>query len=614
MLRALHHRGPDDHGLKCWPGSALVHTRLSILDLSPAGRQPMSNEDGTIWTVFNGEVYNHRELRADLEARGHRLASHSDTAVLPHLYEELGPDFLSRLRGMFALAVYDAANQRLLLARDRFGIKPLFFAGAEERLAFASEIPALLKVPGLDTRPDAQALCDFAALAYIPAPETFYRGIRALQPGELLEAQLQRDRVSWRTRRYHRWVIAPDPRLTLSDAAARADELLMTGVARQLESDVPLGTLLSGGIDSSLVSAAAQNALDGRLRTFNVRFSDSGYDETWAASAVATHIGSQHETLDMDGERGSWERITGLLRHAGQPYADTSIFAVNAVCRSMRRHVTVALSGDGGDEGFGGYNFYWQLGRISRWQAWPPPARRAGMALLDALSGLGALTRRLSDRVGPLNMADDTAIVQRLFSWVREEEQQRLCRNAERLPVRRLFEPEWEYQLSPNAGRLERLSAHATEVISRLTLPNDFLFKTDTASMKEGLELRVPMLDEDLFAFGLSLPHALKVKGRLCKRVLRRLAVLKLPRRVAEKPKRGFGVPLDTWVDDGFRPALRETLLGGPSKLPEFFHRSVYRPIVEAFCEDRPCPGISRQGLYQRAIMLLAAHVALETT
>jgi asparagine synthetase B (glutamine-hydrolysing) len=221
-------------------------------------------------------------------------------------------------------------------------------------------------------------------------------------------------------------------------------------------------------------------------------------------------------------------------------------------------------------------------------------------------------TRHLSDRVRPLNTADDTSIVQRLYCWVREEEQERLCHDTHRLPVRRFFEPEWEYHLPCNAGRLERLSAHATEVISRLTLPNDFLFKTDTASMKEGLELRVPMLDEDLFAFGLSLPHELKVKGRLCKRVLRKLATLKLPRQVAQKPKWGFGIPVDTWVDDDFRPALRDTLLGCSSKLSEFFRPSVYRPMLEAFCDGRPCPGISRQGLYQRAIMLLAAHLALD--
>jgi asparagine synthase (glutamine-hydrolysing) len=227
----------------------------------------MANEDGTVWTVFNGEIYDHRELRHDLEKRGHVFKGHSDTEVLPHLYEEDGVELVGKLRGMFAIAIYDARSRTLILARDRFGIKPLFYAPGKERLAFASEIRALLELRGIDTTPDRQAIYDFAALFFIPAPETFYRGIRALQPGEMLEARLDADRVSWTTRTYHRWSITPDPALTLEKATDRVDALLTNAVRCQMESDVPLGTLLSGGIDSSLVSAAAQEALNGGLRT-----------------------------------------------------------------------------------------------------------------------------------------------------------------------------------------------------------------------------------------------------------------------------------------------------------------------------------------------------------
>src|SRR2546426_7590260 len=313
MVRALRHRGPDANGIKSWPQATLVHTRLSIIDLTPAGAQPMANEDGTVWTVFNGEIYNHRELRRNLEKQGHVFRGHSDTEVLPHLYEEEGLDFVKKLRGMFALAIYDTRRHVLMLARDRFGIKPLFYAPSKDRLAFASEIRALLGLPGIDTRPDRQAIYDFAALFYIPAPETFYTGIRALEPGEILEARLDVDGVSWKTQAYHRWSIAPDLALTLDQATDRADELLTTAVCRQMESDVPLGTLLSGGIDSSLVSVAAQTALTQGLRTFNVKFSEEEYDETWAAVAVAKNIGSHHQTLDMDGVRGTWDHVTALL-------------------------------------------------------------------------------------------------------------------------------------------------------------------------------------------------------------------------------------------------------------------------------------------------------------
>jgi asparagine synthase (glutamine-hydrolysing) len=611
MAEALHHRGPDARGIRSWPDATLVHTRLSIIDLSPAGAQPMANEDHTIWVVFNGEIYNHRELRHGLEARGHVFRGHSDTEILAHLYEEMGSSFLLRLRGMFALAVYDTKAQRLLLARDRFGIKPLFYAPEKHRLVFASEIRAILEVPGIDTRPNPQAIHDFAALFYIPAPDTFYRGIRALQPGEILEVSLEGNEISWKTDSYHQWAITPDLDLTLNKGADRAGALVACAVRQQMESDVPLGALLSGGIDSSLVSAAAQSSTRDQLHTFNVRFSDKEYDETWAALAVARHIGSHHQTLDMDGVDGSWDHVTGLLKHAGQPFADTSLFAVNAVCRLMRQHVTVALSGDGGDEGFGGYDLYWQIARVNRFQILPAPILLWGAPLLRPVARLGLVPTWLPQRLLDLAGADETAIVQDLFCWIRPEEHRKLCLEMDVKPVRRLFEPQWKHHLPLGASRLERLSALATEVNARLTLPNDFLFKVDLASMKESLEVRVPMLDEDLFAFGLSLPHHLKVIGRSCKKVLREVAKQKLPPKVANKPKWGFGIPVDRWVDADFRQRLRQELLGPLSTLPEFFRPESYRPIVEAFCDSRLDPRFSRQGLSQRVVMLLSLHLAL---
>jgi asparagine synthase (glutamine-hydrolysing) len=613
MAQTLHHRGPDACGVRSWPEATLVHTRLSIIDLSPAGAQPMANEDGTVWAIFNGEIYNHQELRRALKSRGHVFKGRSDTEVLPHLYEEEGSGFVNKLEGMFALAIYDTQSQTLILARDRFGIKPLFYALGNHRLVFASEIRALLALPGIDTRPNRQAIYDFAALFYIPAPETFYAGIRALQPGEMLEARLDCGGVSGKTRIYHRWSIAPDPALTLDMAAKRAEGLLATAVRRQTESDVPLGALLSGGIDSSLVSVAAQDALNGALKTFNVRFSDRAYDETWAAVQVAERIGSHHETLDMDGVPGTWEHITGLLLHAGQPFADTSLFAANAICRLMRQHVTVALSGDGGDEGFAGYSQYWQVARIFRWQRLPIPVRHCiSGTLAPLLVTFGLLPKRLPHRLQELTGADSTAVIQSLFCWLSEEAHKKLCRDTDLLPVRRLFEPQWEHCLPSGASRLEGLSAHATEVNTRLTLPNDFLFKVDMASMRESLEVRVPMLDEDLFAFGLSLPHYLKVNGRACKRVLREVAQRKLPRPVAGKPKKGFEIPVDAWVDTDFKRRLKDVLLGRSSRLPEFFHPEGYRPMVEAFCDGNSCPGISRTLLYQSAIMLLSLQLTLD--
>jgi asparagine synthase (glutamine-hydrolysing) len=611
LAQRLRHRGPNGYGIKSWSEATLVHTRLSIIDLSPTGAQPMANEDGTIWTVFNGEVYNHRELRRDLESCGHKFKGRSDTEVLPHLYEEAGLSFVEKLRGMFALAIYDRRNRMLILARDRFGIKPLFYSQQNNRLAFASEIKALLEFPGINKQPDKQAIYDFATLFYIPAPETFYKGIRALQPGEILVAQLEHDQVHCKIQTFHHWTIAPDSRLTLSQAAKRAEELVTGAVHRQMESDVPLGALLSGGIDSSLVSVAAQEVSNGRIRTFNVRFPDKAYDETWAAVSVAKYIGSCHETLDLHEAQGSWNYVTELLAHAGQPFADTSLFAANAVCRLIRQHVTVALSGDGGDEGFGGYGHYWEIARIAHLQRIPVPLWYAATTLMAPLANLGIVPDRVPLQLMEFVGADDTTIVQNLFSFLRNDEHSAIFIDRDVLPVRRFFERQWEHQLPPGTSRLDRLSAHATEVNVRLTLANDFLFKVDTASMQEGLEVRVPMLDEDLFEFALSLPHFLKVKDRTGKRVLREVARRKLPLSVAQKPKMGFAVPVDTWLDADFRERLKDVLLGPSSKLPEFFRPEAYRPLIESFCNGRPDPRFSRRDSYRRAMMLLSVQLAL---
>ncbi|PYJ99559.1 MAG: asparagine synthase (glutamine-hydrolyzing) [Verrucomicrobia bacterium] len=513
VARALRHRGPDATGVKSWDDATLIHTRLSIIDLSPTGAQPMANEDGTIWTVFNGEIYNHRQLRQDLAARGHRFVSRSDTEVLPHLYEEYGTAMVEKLRGMFAVAIYDARRRKLLLLRDRFGIKPLFYSAAASQLMFASEIHALRQMPGIDETPDRQAIFDFAALFFVPAPQTLYRGIRALCPGELLEAEWEGERIRLTIRRYHCWRLQPNDGLSLAEATEQADALIGQAVGRQLESDVPLGTLLSGGVDSSLVTLAAQKAA-GRVRSFNVRFSDARYDETWAAVEAARCVGSDHATLEMDSFRGTWDRITSILLQAGQPYADTSVFAASAVCEFMRQHVKVALSGDGGDEAFGGYGSFWRIGLITGWQSLPAVLRTAvARGLAPGLSRLGAFPSRYCERLNELSAADDAGILQSLDSWIRPREHAQLCHDTGLLPIRRWFEPQWEHALPPNASRLERLSAHATEVKMRLRLPNDYLFKVDLASMRSSLEVRVPMLDEDLIQFGLILPQGSPWRG-----------------------------------------------------------------------------------------------------
>jgi asparagine synthase (glutamine-hydrolysing) len=615
ILASLHHRGPDGSAARRLGTATLLHTRLRIIDLSPSGDQPMANEDGSVWTVFNGEIYNHHELRNDLKRRGHLFRGTSDTEVLPHLYEEYDAELFARLRGMFSVAIFDQRADRLLLARDRFGIKPLFYAARGDSLAFASELNALRLVTGIDLTPDPQAIADYAAVLFVPAPATIYRGIRALEPGTFLDAQLESSEVRCARRAYHRWSLERRDDLTLETAAELADSLIERAVASQLESDVSLGALLSGGIDSSLVSAAAQRASDAQLLTFNVRAPDRGYDETWAAQAAASHIGTRHMTLDMETGAGSWETVTSLLDHAGQPFADTSLFAVREVSRAMRRHVTVALSGDGGDEGFGGYDLYWQLRLLDHFRSAPRSLALAAATIARPLARTGVIRPTLPQRLHELPRADDVTLLQALFSWLRDREHARLLADpAEVESPRRLFEPQWSPNGGRPAGRLERLSAAAAETNIRLVLPNDYLFKVDTASMRESLEIRVPLLDEDLVAFGLTLPHALRTRGRTSKVVLREVAARRLPEVVATKPKQGFAVPVDRWVDSEFKRQLRERLTDPASPVREHFRPDEYLPWIHSFAENRLVNGISRMGLYQRAIMLLSLDLALSRT
>jgi asparagine synthase (glutamine-hydrolysing) len=615
MASALHHRGPDARDARFWDLACLVHTRLKIIDLSEVANQPMPNEDGTVWTVYNGEIYNHAELQHWLESRGHRFRSRCDTEVIPHLYEEHGADFVQRLRGMFAFALLDLRRQYLLLARDRFGIKPLVYAeidsGSGQSLAFASEINALRQLPDVDQRPDAQAVSDFMALSYIPAPQTFFRGIRAVSPGELVEASWTADSVRFNVRKYHAWTIAPRVDLGLDRAASTAGELVRRAVARQIESDVPLGALLSGGIDSSLVSALAQQALPAKLQTFNVRFPDAEYDETPAAVAVADHIGSEHSVLDMEQVPTSWESVTSLLLQPGQPFGDTSLFGVNAIARLMRQHVTVALSGDGGDEGFGGYATFSQI-RPASWLGSLPTWLGETAALpVSGLSRLGTLRDAVPMAVRHLVGQDEAAILEYLLCWIRPSEHAALCGDLGALPPRRHFEQQWQQAPEGRVSKLERLSMLATEVWTRLILANDFLPKVDIASMRESLEVRVPMLDEDLFEFGLTMPQHLKFRSGLTKPVLREVARTKIPEHVAKMPKHGFGVPVDVLFDRGFKDRLRETLLGSTGGLSQLFEESSYRPAVLAFCDGSDLPGVSRAGVYQRAVMLLSVSLAL---
>jgi asparagine synthase (glutamine-hydrolysing) len=615
VLKALHHRGPDARGCTvdtCW---GLLHTRLSVIDTSHSADQPFASEDGSVLVVFNGEIYNHRELRRSLEAAGHRFRTHCDTEVIPALYLEEGVGFLSRLRGMFAIALLDLRKHTLYLARDRFGIKPLFMATTPRAVFFGSEIGALSRFGGIDLRPNPQAVADFIALHVVPGPSTFYRGIENVAPGSVVTVCLDDGRPTVAHRAFHQWRIAPDPSLTLDDATGLATELLGRGVTSQLESDVPLGALLSGGIDSSLIAASAMSSVPD-LRTFSVRFDDPAFDESDAAGWVASHIGSRHEVLDFAGGTPSWHHLTTTLRACGQPFADTSLFAVDALSQLVRQRVTVALSGDGGDEAFGGYDHYTKLPRLALavgtvpfWvrQAVAPPARAVTAVAARARLVPGQLPHRIRDLAGerdlPRALAD-------LGSWIRPREFKHLWRGPRVDPASRHFSPTWEADLPPDASAVERLTAMAVEADVRIRMANDYLPKVDTASMRWSLEVRVPMLDEELFDLGLRLPPSLRAAGGTTKRVLRSVASSAVPG-VAALPKHGFGVPVDRWMSADLRARVRQAVgdPGGPVR--DFVSDAWLTATLDAFARGTVPSGLTRQGLYQRAIMVLALHVFL---
>jgi asparagine synthase (glutamine-hydrolysing) len=606
----LAHRGPDGSGTFADERCELVHRRLAIQDLSPTGAQPMSNEDGSIVVVFNGEIYNHWDLRRGLTARGHHLRGTSDTEVLAHLYEEEGPRFVSRLRGIFAIALYDRRLRRLVLARDRFGVKPLYYAGpgTDGEWIFASEMKAILARPGFQPRIDRQACYDFLGLGFVPEPMTGYSNIAALPPGGCLTVGPDG---------MHLESIAvapplPDESDDIDRARERCADRLLDSVAAQSIADVPVAALLSGGIDSSLVVAAHCHAVGRAPETFSVSFPDPTHDESAAAAAVARHCGTQHHDVDASDYTGSTDDLFALLRHFDQPFADPSCFATHWVARAIRdRGIICALSGDGGDEVFGGYPRFWQAPRLhalAQAPHWVLAAGEVSGGLLQHLTADAGRRIAKASHLADAGRRDSSVILSGLSNYLSEEEKASLVAPEARdglRPCHRLFDGHRPLA----APDTEELSRRMTESMFRVTLPGDMLRKVDMMSMRAGVEVRVPLLDEGVVEVGLALPHRLKTDGRQGKRVLRSLADRWLPRDIARLPKRGFGVPLDVLAPAGFDAAITELLVGDGARTRGLVAPTLVRDWLDRFAgRDRTGRrgDLSRGGLLQRLLSLVA--------
>jgi asparagine synthase (glutamine-hydrolysing) len=537
MRAALVHRGPDEGSTDAYGRCVLGHQRLKVIDLD-TGYQPVTSESGDVVAVFNGEVYNFRALREEL--RGHEIRGTGDTPVLPHLYEESGPRFVERLDGMFALALWDAARQRLVLARDRLGKKPLLWTRlADGTLAFASELKALLRLPGVSRQVDLEAVDSYLALQYVPGDRTAVRGINKLPPGHILVAEGDGERIE----RYWRPVPTAGG-ASEEEWLERVRATVAEAVRERLVADVPLGALLSGGIDSSIVVALMAKASAEPVRTFTVGFSDARYDERAPARVVAERYGTIHEELELEEDIAA--TLPRLAAAYDEPLGDEAAFPTFLIAEQARRHVTVALAGDGGDEAFAGYERYVAHGLAARIPGRAAQAGAAALRLLPAARREPRSTLFRTARFLDVASAGSGERYGRLMEVFPLELRRSLWTDDHARPVR----------LEPQGDGIAALQLLDLETY----LPGDLLLKADIASMAHSLELRSPFLDHEVVELGLALPESLKVRGRTGKVALRRAFAEELPPEVAERGKTGFGVPLGRWFRSDLRELARDVL------------------------------------------------------
>ena len=578
MRDSLAHRGPDSDGIYVAGGgqAGLAFRRLRIIDLTADASQPMANEDGSVRVVFNGEIYNFRELREGLAARGHVFRSHSDTETIVHLYEEKGPDCIPDLDGMFAIAIWDERARRLTLARDRAGKKPLFYYRNTRLMVFASEMKAFFADPEIPMEIDPDAVPYYFIHGYVPGPDTFYREVRQLEAGTLMTVDADGRTASrryWRIEFPRASEVRPIDR---KEAAAGLRDRLTRAVERRLVSDVPLGAFLSGGLDSTIVVGLMSRLMSSPVKTFSIGFEgDAAYDETAYARLAAKRFNTEHTEFRVPPT--AVDLIDTLVWHHDGPFGDSSAVPTYAVSKLARSHVTVALTGDGGDELFAGYRRFWaavQSERVPRWAA------AVGQAVASALPV-------------PKHERHWLAEVQRFFRAMRLplDERITLWNAVFFTDLAELLKPELLtalgpidrlHHLRPDLSRLEGRS-----VLSRLLhvnfssyLADDLLVKTDRCTMANALEARSPFLDHELIEYAAALPDSFKLDGRRGKALLRDTFADLVPPEIEHRAKMGFGVPLGTWFRGNLREYMRDVLLAPDACYREFLSGPFVEGVV----------------------------------
>jgi len=586
ITEALRHRGPDQQGVFEGHGATLCAVRLKIIDLS-GGDQPFLTEDGDTAIAFNGEIYNHRELRAELEALGHRFRSHCDTETVLRAFLEWDTGCFSRLRGMFGAALWNESRGRLVLARDRVGIKPVYYCRRAGDLYFGSELKAILEHPEIPRHLDLEALDAYLSTNYVPGPRTLIQGIHKVPPGHLLDWRLGQTRMEawWKP------PSAPPRRRSLNDAKAELDWLLNDSVREHMVSDVPLGVWASGGLDSSTVLHYAAAHCPGRLKTFSVSFAGRSFDESPYFREVARVYGTDHHEFDLNPDVELPAAIQDFAYYSDEPSADAGALPVWYLSRMSRRHVTVALSGEGADELFGGYATYL--------------ADRLARPLRIAPSPLRRMLRWSLDRYMPVT-DEKIGLEYKLKRWLEGS-----CLHPDEAHFfwNGTFSPQQLRRLRPGSkgsglrALVKRLSIHASGVQRYLRidqnyyLPDDILYKTDRMSMAHSLEVRPPFLDHRIVEFAASLPASLKIRGFKQKFLLRELMRGKLPQTVLDRGKTGFDIPAHDWLRGPLRGLLLDTLTPQAIRAAAVFDPSAIESLIGDHMERRINAGYHLWGL-----------------
>jgi asparagine synthase (glutamine-hydrolysing) len=554
MCDTMVHRGPDDEGFFIDGGVGLGMRRLSVIDLA-GGHQPISNEDGQVWIVFNGEIYNFPQLRGELEAKGHEFATNTDTETIVHAYEEYGPDCVKKLNGMFSFAIWDQRRRRLMLARDRVGIKPLYYYSDHNCLAFGSELKALLQCAEVPRDLDHLALDTYLTCEYIPGPRTIFKNVHKLPPGHVLILEDGQTTVE------SYWDIHYEVNAgTEAELGQHLYDLLKDAVRMRLISDVPLGAFLSGGIDSSAIVCMMSELMDRPVQTFSIGFDDPSYNELGYARQVAQHFGADHHDLVIQPD--IVDLVEGLVGFLDEPLADVSIFPTYLVSKLAREKVTVVLSGDGGDELFAGYDWY-VADRIEQYYRRLPSVLRNRL-----IPRLVAQLPPTSQKKGAVNklkrFVEGSVLPQELrqYRWntFLPEEHRGLLYSRDFLAS---LENSNAY--SSFTGYLGSFKAadplwQAQYADIKTYLVDDILTKVDRMSMAHSLEARVPFLDHRVVEFASGLPSGLKLKGMKTKYLLKQAMAGKLPREVLTRKKEGFSIPIKNWLKEELQPMMREVL------------------------------------------------------